>query len=143
MFIGQLSLGTLIITLTVIFHVIGLVYLSTLLTKSSSYLFDQSSSTVRTISLLSVAILFIIGLHTIEAWSWALIYLSLEEFTQLMQALYFSVVTSTTLGYGDIILSDRWQLLSTFEAMGGLILFGTSTACIIELMRKVFYESVR
>jgi voltage-gated potassium channel Kch len=78
--------------------------------------------------------------HTIEAWCWAALFLYLGEFSELRQALYFSVVTSTTLGYGDIILSERWQILGTFEVMGGLILFGTSTAFLLELMRRLFKE---
>ena len=54
----------------------------------------------------------------------------------MKDALYFSVVTSTTLGYGDMLLSERWRLLSTFEAMGGLILFGVSTAYLLALLRR-------
>ena len=54
----------------------------------------------------------------------------------MKDALYFSVVTSTTLGYGDMLLSERWQLLSTFEAMGGLILFAVSTAYLLALLRR-------
>lgn len=141
MFDGQLPLGTLIIILTVIFHVTGLVYLSSLLQKVSSTTRDRVSKTVHTVCLLTISVLVIIGLHTVEAWSWAFIYYYLGEFTELQQALYFSVVTSTTLGYGDIILSERWQLLSTFEAMGGLILFGTSTAFMLQLMRHLFEEA--
>ena len=60
------------------------------------------------------------------------------EFDELQPSLYFSVVTATTLGYGDVTLSERWQLLGTFEAMGGLILFGASTAFLMELMRHLF-----
>ena len=71
---------------------------------------------------------------------WAIIYLQLGEFEVLTDALYFSVVTSTTLGYGDIVLSSKWQLLGTFEAMGGLILFGTSTAFLLNVMRRLFDE---
>ena len=56
----------------------------------------------------------------------------------LRPAVYFSVVTATTFGYGDITLSDQWQLLGSFEAMGGLILFGAGTALLVEVMRYFF-----
>ena len=88
--------------------------------------------------MLSVTVLIIIFIHTVEAWVWAIIYIKLGEFEELGKALYFSVVTSTALGYGDITLSKRWQLLSTFEAMGGLLLFGTSTAFLIGFMTALF-----
>ena len=93
------------------------------------------------IAILAVEMLVIIGIHTIEAWVWAVVYIALGEFSDLQQSLYFSVVTSTTLGYGDITLSPRWQLLGTFEAMGGLVLFGASTAFIIASMRRLFESS--
>lgn len=86
------------------------------------------------------SVLFIILLHTIEAWGWALIYLYLGEFSSLSQALYFSVVTSTTLGFGDIVTSEKWQLFATFEAMQGLLLFGVTTAFLIDIMRRLFKE---
>jgi voltage-gated potassium channel Kch len=54
------------------------------------------------------------------------------------RALYFSTVTFTTLGYGDITLQERWQLLSSFEAANGIILFGVSTAFVFVAIRKLF-----
>ena len=87
---------------------------------------------------LCFAVLAILAIHTAEAWFWAMIYMSLGEFSVFRQALYFSAVTSTTLGYGDITLSEKWQLLSTIEAMGGLILFGASAGFFLNLMRWVF-----
>jgi hypothetical protein len=35
-------------------------------------------------------------------------------------------------------LSDQWQLLNTFEAMSGLILFGATTAFFIGIMAEIF-----
>ncbi|MEM9322914.1 MAG: ion channel [Pseudomonadota bacterium] len=46
-------------------------------------------------------------------------------------ALYFSVSTATTVGYGDIILTPAWQVLGTFESMSGLILFGASVGVAV------------
>ncbi len=77
-------------------------------------------------------------MHTVSAWAWAFVYLVLGEFSELTQALYFSVVTATTLGYGDLTLSEEWQLLGSFEAMGGLVLFGASTAFLLGVTRSWF-----
>ena len=43
-------------------------------------------------------------------------------------------MTATTLGYGDLTLSEPWRLLGVFEAMTGLMLFGASTAAVFQLM---------
>ena len=136
---GQLLFGTAMIIITVIFHVAGLVYLASLLKRVAPSL-ARMSAKVSTMSLLALAMLVIIGIHTIEAWAWATLFYQLGEFSDLKRSLYFSVVTSTTLGYGDVTLSEHWQLLGTFEAMGGLILFGASTAFLLGMMRHLFEE---
>ncbi len=85
-----------------------------------------------------VTVLGIFMIHTFEVWLWAILYLLLGEFESLERALYFSTITFTTLGYGDIILNVRWQLLSGFEAVNGIILFGVSTAILFAVMRRMF-----
>lgn len=133
----QLSFGTLLIVICVVFHVAGLVTLANILRHISAR-FHFRTGPLKTISFLTLAILCVIFLHTAEIWMWALIYIQLGEFVDLGRAVYFSAVTATTLGYGDITLSGQWQLLASFEAMAGLILFATSTAFLIELMRNLF-----
>ena len=137
MFSTQLILGVLLISISVVFHVVTLIYLSDLLKKTIPRV-EYIRRIPRVTMLMVGTVLAIILIHTVEAWTWAAVYLHLEEFESLQQSLYFSVVTATTLGYGDITLSQQWQLLGTFEAMGGLILFGVSTAFLLELMRYLF-----
>tara|TARA_Y100001934_G_scaffold268922_1_gene351710 strand:- start:485 stop:757 length:273 start_codon:yes stop_codon:yes gene_type:complete len=88
---------------------------------------------------LSVAV-FGVVVHTVEAWAWAALLLLFGEFTILPEPLYFSVVTSTSLGYGDLTLSDQWKILGNFEAMGGLVLFGASTAFLIRVMERLLLD---
>lgn len=133
----QIPLGTIVIILVVVFHVVCLVGLIDLL-KWMSLNSGFWQTQFGTMCMLGFAVFMIIGIHTIEAWAWAFIYLKLGEFKDLSKALYFSVVTCTALGYGDITLSERWRLLSTFEAMGGLLLFGASTAFLIGFMQSLF-----
>jgi hypothetical protein len=133
----QIPLGTIIIILVVVFHVVCLVGLIDLL-KWVSETSEFWQTQFGTMSMLGFAVFMIIVVHTIEAWAWAFIYLKLREFNELSKALYFSVVTCTALGYGDITLSERWRILSTFEAMGGLLLFGASTAFLIGFMQTLF-----
>lgn len=137
---GQLLLGSTMIVACVIFHVVALAYLAGLLNRMGPVL-GRIHSKISFVGLLVVTVLAIIAIHTIEAWSWAALFYYLSEFSDFNRALYFSVVTSTTLGYGDITLSERWQILGTFEAMGGLILFGASTAFLLALMRRLFAET--
>ena len=50
---------------------------------------------------------------------------------------YFAFVNYTTLGYGDVIPVERWHLLGPMTAMNGVLLFGWSTAVIVEALRNV------
>ena len=135
----QLVYGTIIITVVVIFHVVSLVFLARLLKRWHDIyaLFDRLLGAIVG---LGVSVFFIIGIHTVEAWSWAYIYLLLGEFNTINDALYFSISTATTVGYGDVVMSEQWRLLSSFEAIGGWLLFGVSTAFLMGLMRYVFND---
>ena len=135
----QLIYGTMIITAVVIFNVEILVFLARLLKRwhDNYSLFDNVKGAIVG---LGTSVFFIIGIHTIEAWFWAYIYLLLGEFQTINDALYFSISTATTVGYGDVIMSEQWRLLSSFEAMGGWLLFGASTAFLMGLMRYVFND---
>jgi len=133
--------GALMIVTTVIFHVGGLIGLSFLLQGLGRWV-SSYSAVVRTTAILTTTVLTVLMIHIIEAWGWAGLYLYVGEFSDLGRVLYFSAVTATTLGYGDITLSEQWQLLSTIEAMGGLILFGASTAFLIATMRHILEDDL-
>lgn len=122
---------------TVVIHTVGLIGLIAFLRRGGSSRARRGSY----VSLTGVLIVVILGIflaHTLEIWLWAALYLWLGEFQSLERALYFSTVTFTTLGYGDITLAARWQLLSSFEAANGIILFGVSTGFVFAVMRKLF-----
>ena len=135
----DLLLGTALIIVNAVFHVSCLVWLAGLLDRIGAST-KLNPNRMRLILLLGIAVLGLIAIHTTSAWAWAAIYLVVGEFTELTKALYFSVVTSTTLGYGDVTLSDEWQLLASFQAMGGLILFGASTAFLMAVTRSWFSD---
>jgi len=59
------------------------------------------------------------------------------------EALYFSLVTYSTLGYGDVILSDSHRLLGAFEAANGVIMLGWSTAIVVAALQKIYLKSTR
>ncbi|MGI9330588.1 MAG: ion channel [Gammaproteobacteria bacterium] len=77
----------------------------------------------------------------IEVLIWAFVYLSLGAIQGMEKALYFSMVTFTTLGYGDVVLPDQWQLLSAIEATNGIIIFGWTTAIVIAVIQRVYFKN--
>ncbi len=56
---------------------------------------------------------------------------------------YFAFVNYTTLGYGDIVPVQRWQLLGPMTAMNGVLMFGWSAAVIFEVLRRTMMRHLR
>ncbi len=125
------------IALTVVIHTAGIIGLIMWFKSYLSRFVEHPTYIVMT-SILVITIVGIFLVHTVEIWLWAVLYLWIGEFADFERALYFSTVTFTSLGYGDITLQERWQLLSGFEAANGIILFGVSTAFAFGIIRKLF-----
>jgi Ion channel len=67
---------------------------------------------------------------------WAMVYRTLGAFADFETALYFSGVTFTSLGYGDVVLSGRVRLLAPLQAANGLMMFGITTAAFIATIQR-------
>ena len=74
----------------------------------------------------------------VEVLVWAVTYLALNAIDGLEKAIYFSMVTFTTLGYGEIVLDERWRLLASSEAVNGIIMFGWTTAIVIAAVQRIY-----
>jgi len=57
-------------------------------------------------------------------------------FSSLEESLYFSMVSFTALGFGDLTLPQEWRILSGMIAANGLVLFGLNTAFLIEVLHQ-------
>ena len=89
---------------------------------------------------ISVIVLLMFFASIIEAVIWAISYLALDAVQTVEEALYFSIVTFTTLGFGDIILNESWRLLASLEAANGIIIFGWSTAIVMAAVQKLYFN---
>ena len=79
----------------------------------------------------------------IEAWAWALLYLFhplITTLPDLETAFYFSMVTFSTVGYGDVVLTGNWRTLASIQAANGMIIFGWTTALIFVFIQRVYYK---
>ena len=76
----------------------------------------------------------------LESSVWAIVYNWLGAIPDFNSALYFSIVTFTTLGYGDMTLNESWRLLASFEAAIGIIIFGWSTAIVMAVVQKLYFK---
>lgn len=85
---------------------------------------------------LIVGVLFVLMVITVQIWIWAIAFMLTGAVAGLEPALYFTTVSFTTLGFGDITLDPDWRLLSGITAANGFLSFGWSTAYMVELVRR-------
>jgi len=124
--------------LTVGIHTLGVSAWLDLLTKR--YNFHQKKKEFLHLfrGVLATAIA-LITLHVIEAFLWAVLYILLPAQAGLKsfhEALYLSMITITTLGYGDVTLNYEWQILTGVEGMVGIVVFGLTTATLFVVLQR-------
>ncbi len=81
-------------------------------------------------------LLLMIG-NIIQVAFWASLYRLLGAFADFETAMYFSGVTFTSLGYGDVLLQGPMRLLGPLQAANGLMMFGITTALFISVIQQV------
>jgi voltage-gated potassium channel Kch len=81
--------------------------------------------------------IWIVLLHLVEICVWAGYYVWKGALPDLQSALYFSAVTYTTTGYGDIVLPEEWRLLGAIEALTGILMCGWSTGFFFATVGRV------
>lgn len=75
--------------------------------------------------------------HTIQVWIWAFAFVFLGALPDISEAIYFSLVTYTTLGYGDVTLTQDFRIFAAMAAVTGLLNFGLSTAFLVALVTRL------
>src|SRR5829696_8410920 len=112
--LANLALGTLVISANVLIHTFGLVLLSRAMSYIIRWFRLHRHSFGKTVAMVTT-VLGLFAVHTVEIWLWAGTYLTLGAVHSLEDALYFSIVTFSTVGYGDITLDAKWRLLASLE----------------------------
>ncbi len=78
-----------------------------------------------------IIVLGTLAVLTVEVWLWAVAHYAIGSFPDFETALYFSIVSFSTLGYGDVIPPQEWRIVAALEGINGFLLIGWSTAYLI------------
>ncbi len=131
----NLTLGTLLIMLTVLIHMGGMILISDLVDR----VVDRFKVTRRHARMIALVMLVygLFAVHTVEVWLWAFTYWQTGAVPHFGDALYFSAVTFSTVGYGDVIVDHDWRLMASLEGVNGFLLIGWSTAFLVAASTRI------
>jgi hypothetical protein len=86
---------------------------------------------------------WLITSHLIQIAIWAVFYYLQQCMPDLESASYFSIVTYTTVGYGDLLLGQEWRMLAGVEALTGILMCGLSTGFFFAIVSRLYDRSVK
>ena len=134
--LDQILLGSVHVFVTVVIHGMAMLLSTSRLRKRME---DSREVPLWELFLRVFYVVVVMFIATIleSAW-WAANYIYLGAMETFEAAMYFSMVTYTTLGYGDITLDTQWRLLSAFQAANGVIIAGWSTALVFAVIQKIY-----
>ena len=134
----NIVIGSFLIVLTTGIHAGGMVLAIKTIQSEKGFL-KQRLHLKRRFYSVGAIVLIMFFVSLVEVLIWAITYLLLNAIDVFEQALYFSMVTFTTLGYGDVVLEEQWRLLASFEAANGIIMFGWTTAIVMAAVHHTYF----
>lgn len=138
----ELSVAVAIVSACLLLHVAGILFMTLWMLRRREC-FEQKLSKTRYSIMLIVLFSMIMLLHVAETSLWAVFYYTRKLFVDFETSLYFSMVSYTTIGYGDVILPQNWRLLGAIEGVSGVLLCGVSTAFIFAVLNAMIKIRIR
>lgn len=74
----------------------------------------------------------------VEIAIWGLFYLWKGLLPDAESAFYFSGITYTSIGYGDLVLSKPWRMLGPVQGLIGILMCGLSAGVFFAVVSRVY-----
>ena len=87
----------------------------------------------------SIVVALVCGMF-LQVSIWSAVFIATGEVKDASRAIYFSLVNFTTLGYGDITLSEERAILGAMEASYGILMLGLSTSFLFYVLTILVRE---
>jgi hypothetical protein len=132
----EILVAFVLVSISVSIHVTGMMELFHWLMRKQSAI-EKKSGIVHDIFLFIRIFAIILSLHLVQICAWAGFYRLGGVQNDFESALYFSMVTYTTIGYGDVVFPVGWRLLGAIEGITGVLTFGLSTGVIFAVASRL------
>ena len=135
--IQQLIFALALTSVTVVFHAVGTVHM---VIPATGVWKPVTAATVlpRPVWTLIRLVSLLLALHLMEMAVWAAAYEFANVLPDFETALYYSLKSYTTVGYGDVLPSASWRLLGPIEAAVGILMLGWSTSIIVAAVQRIY-----
>lgn len=91
-------------------------------------------------TLLTAILLILFTGNLFQATLWAWMFFAYGEFKDFGTSFYHSLVNFTTLGYGDLVLSEERRVLGALEAANGVMMLGLTTSVLYSTVRALMHR---
>lgn len=138
----QIALGSVLMTGTIVLAGITTWLLEVVIDRRAEWFLREPRRPKLVVAVMCMALW---SLVTVSAgvWLWATTFFHLNAFPTLEESVYFTLVSFTTLGYGDVVLPQEIRILGGLVAVNGMLNIGVLTALLIETIRSLRSRQLR
>jgi hypothetical protein len=140
--LGNLLIGAGTMTVCLLLQSVLLAHSIGYYARRHDILVTRSSWWSTLIVINGVMLILLLG-NLAQLMIWAVVFMLVDEFGTFGEAVYHSAVNFSTLGYGDVIMSERNRLLGPLEAINGVLMIGVSTAALLATFQDAIRMSVQ
>ncbi len=134
--LAQIIIGTSLLLVTILIAALCGYLMEVAVARLHRWLMREPHAPKLVLVILASA-LGVLAFFSAGVWVWAVAFRLLGIFGTFEEALYFALVSFTTLGFGDVLLPLEWRLLAGIAAANGLLAIGLMTAILVEALRHV------
>ena len=131
-----LAVGIVVVLCTIMIHALA-VGATVNVIRRETRMGLAGTSYWRDVAVVAVVALLAFAAHLIEIAVWAMVFVMCGEFPGFPMAFDHSAVNYTTLGYGNVVMTQAWRLLGPLEAADGMLMFGITTAMVFTVIQRL------
>ena len=94
---------------------------------------------------MAISVSFLTLLHGAQCTIWAATFYfnpNIDNLYSFQEAIYFSLITFTTVGYGDVVIDSEWKIMAGLEAINGIMMVGWSTALMFSYLQIILKKNI-
>ena len=131
----ELAVSVVLLVLVTVIHGTGISTMDRWL-RTSDRDFGASRLVQREVAVMIPMALFLLALHILEIFVFAVFYLATGDAKDMHEALYHSGLAYTTMGVMEGGIT-KWMIVSVFEGLSGFLMIGWSSAVFVTDMDRL------